>query len=171
VVEWDPAAAWVPAAGAVDDPDTFSLLPNGSCIPRSNTCQRKAKGEALQAMVILRTIMNVLPEKQKEIMQTLLSMIDWPELGKGCLNYGISIDIEDGNIFYLMSEWETREHLDNFLRSERFSVLLGTKSLLSEPLKIDILTVSTSEGFEAVDLVRTKSNGFSRCTAERRLTS
>jgi quinol monooxygenase YgiN len=122
-------------------------------------------------MVILRAIMNVLPEKQKEIMQTLLALLDRPEMGEGCLRYGISIDIEDGNIFYLISEWETRQHLEDYLRSNRFSVLLGTKSLLSEPLKIDILTVSISEGGGAVDLVRAKSNSFSLCSAERRLTS
>jgi len=115
--------------------------------------------------------MNVLPEKQKEVLQTLLSFNDRLEMGEGCLSYGISSDIEYGNIFYLISEWETRQHLEKFLRSDSFSVLLGTRSLLSEPLKIDILTVSNFEGVEAVDLIRTKSNSFSRRTAERRLTS
>jgi quinol monooxygenase YgiN len=120
-------------------------------------------------MVIIRAIMNVLPEKQKEVMLTLLALIDRLDMKEGCLSYGVSSDIEDGNIFYLISEWDTRQHMEQFLRSDRFSVLLGTKSLLFEPLKIDILTVSNSEGGEAVDLVRTKSSSFSRCTAERRL--
>jgi hypothetical protein len=42
------------------------------------------------------------------------------------------------------------------MRSDRFSVLLGTKSLLCEPLKIQIFTVSHSEGIEAIDAVRSK---------------
>ena len=80
-------------------------------------------------MIVFRTIMNVLPEKQKEVLLTLLSLIQSPEKEQGCLSYGIFADIEDENVFDLISEWETRQHLDHHLRSDRFSVLLGTKSL------------------------------------------
>lgn len=105
-------------------------------------------------IIVLVIIMNVLPEKQKEVLQTLLSMIVPPGKEKGCLSYGISCDIEDNNVFNLISTWETRHHLDQHMRSERFSVLLGIKSLLCEPLKIQIFTVSDSEGIEAVDFLR-----------------
>ena len=101
-------------------------------------------------------MMNVLPEKQKEVLQTLLSMIETMGKVKGCLSYGIFCDIEDKNVFNLISEWETRQHLDHHMRSDRFSVLLGTKSLLCEPLKIQIFTVSDSEGIETVNAVRNK---------------
>ena len=107
-------------------------------------------------MIIVRIIMNVLPEKQKEVMQTLLSMIESPGKESGYLSYGIFCDIEDKNVFNLISEWETRKDLDHHMRSDRFSVLLGTKSLLCEPLKIQIFTVSHSEGIEAIDAVRSK---------------
>jgi len=109
-------------------------------------------------MILVRIIMNVLPEKQKEVLQTLLSLIEPSEKEKGCLSYGIFCDIEDKNAFSLISEWNTRQHLDHHIRSDRFSVLLGTKSLLCEPLKIQIFTVSGSEGIEAVNSVRTKIN-------------
>ena len=107
-------------------------------------------------MIVVRIIMKVRPEKHKEVMQTLLSMIE--PLGKesGYLSYGVFCDIEDKNVFNLISEWETREDLDNHIKSYRFSVLLGTKSLLCEPPKIQIHTVSQSEGMEAVDAVRRK---------------
>ena len=59
-------------------------------------------------MIVLLTIMNVLPEKQKEVLQTLLSMVELPENEKGCLSYGISCDIEDNTVFNLISTWETR---------------------------------------------------------------
>ncbi|MFH0994346.1 MAG: antibiotic biosynthesis monooxygenase family protein [Pseudomonadota bacterium] len=105
-------------------------------------------------MIIAITNMNVLPEKQKEVLQTLLSLIEPPGKELGCLSYGIYCDIEDKNLFNLISEWETRQHLDHHMGSDRFSVLLGTKSLLCEPIKIQILSVSESEGNEAVDSVR-----------------
>jgi quinol monooxygenase YgiN len=107
-------------------------------------------------MILVRIIMNVLPEKQKEVLQTLLSLIETPGKEKGCLSYGIFCDIEDKNVFNLISEWETRQHLDDYIKSYRFSVLLGTKSLLCEPPQIGIHTVSHSEGMEAIDAVRSK---------------
>jgi quinol monooxygenase YgiN len=100
--------------------------------------------------------MNVLPEKQKEVLQTLISMVTPTENEKGCLSFGIYGDIEDDNIFNLISEWETRPQLNRHMRSDRFSVLLGTKSLLSEPMKIQIFTVSNTEGMDAVDTIRKK---------------
>jgi len=103
---------------------------------------------------VMITIMNVLPEKQKEVLQTLLSLTQPPVEEKGCLRYGIYHDIEDENVFNLISEWETRQHLDHYMKSDSFRVLLGTKSLLYEPLKIQIFTVSDSEGFEAVKSLR-----------------
>ncbi|MDH3344447.1 MAG: antibiotic biosynthesis monooxygenase [Desulfobacteraceae bacterium] len=107
-------------------------------------------------MIVVRMIMNVLPEKQKEVMQTLLSMIESPAKDSRYLSYGIFCDIEDKNVFNLISEWETRKDLDNHIASYRFSVLLGTKSLLCEPPQIEIHTVSHSEGMEAVDAARSK---------------
>ena len=107
-------------------------------------------------MIVVRIIMNVLPEKQKEVMQTLLSMVESPGKDSGYLSYGIFCDIEDKNVFNLISEWKTRQDLDDHIKSYRFSVLLGTKSLLCEPLKFQIFTVSDSEGIEAVNSVRKK---------------
>lgn len=107
-------------------------------------------------MNVIRTIMNVLPEKQKEVLQTLLSLVALPEKEKGCRSYGIYSDIEDDNVFNLISEWDTHQHLDQHMQSNGFSVLLGTKSLLTEPIEIQILTASDTEGMDAVNTVRKK---------------
>ena len=107
-------------------------------------------------MIIVRITMNVLIEKRTEVMQTLLSMIEPTENGRGCLSCHVSRDIEDKNVFSLIEEWETREDLDDHIKSDRFSVLLGTKSLLCEPQQIEIHTVSRSEGMETVSAARAK---------------
>lgn len=101
-------------------------------------------------MIIVRIIMNALPEKQKEVMQTLSSMIEPTGKEKGCLSYEVFRHIEDNNVFSLIEEWETKDDLKLHIRSDRFTVLLGIKSLLCEPSKIRIYTVSHSEGMEAV---------------------
>jgi quinol monooxygenase YgiN len=107
-------------------------------------------------MIIVRTILSTFPEKQKEVMQTLLSMIEPPANGNGLLSYGIYQDIEDITVFKLISEWKSRRHLNAHLSSDRFGVLLGTKSLLCKPIDVQILTVTHVEGMEFVRTAREK---------------
>lgn len=107
-------------------------------------------------MIIVRLTMNAIIEKRTEVIQTLLSMIEPTENESGCLSCHAFRDIEDKNGFDLIAEWETREDVDHYIRSGRFSVLLGTKSLLCEPPQIRIHTVSLSEGMETVNAARGK---------------
>lgn len=107
-------------------------------------------------MVIISITMNALQEKRTEIMQTLLSMIEPTENERGCLRCRALCDIENKNFFSLIEHWKTREDLNDHLKSDRFSVLLGTKSLLYEPPIIDIHTISLSEGMETVHTARGK---------------
>jgi quinol monooxygenase YgiN len=107
-------------------------------------------------VIIIRITMNALLEKRTEVMQTLLSMIEPTENERGCLSFHAFRDIEDENGFDLIVEWKTREDLEYYIKSDRFSVLLGTKSLLFEPPQIEIHTISHSEGKEAIDAIRSK---------------
>ena len=109
-------------------------------------------------MILVRIIIIALPEKRKEVLQTLLSILEPSGKKSEFLSYDIFSDIEDENVFSLISRWESRRELDRHMKSDRFSVLLGSKSLLCEPLKIEIFTISASEGMEAVHLVRKKRN-------------
>jgi quinol monooxygenase YgiN len=107
-------------------------------------------------MIILTVRMHAFPEKQKEVMQTLLSMIEPTGKEKGCLSHDVFCDIEDKNAFSMLEAWENREYLEHHLRSNRFGVLLGTRSLLAKPLKMKIHTVSHSEGVEVANALRGK---------------
>ena len=112
-------------------------------------------------MTFLRIIMTVRPEKRKEVLQTLLSIINLPETADGHLSCKLFCDIRDENVFNLISQWESRLHLDQHMRSDRFSVLLGTKSLLAQPVKVQIFTISDAEEIEAVHFARKKETGRS----------
>ena len=107
-------------------------------------------------MIIVRITLNALMEKRTEVMQTLLSIVEPTENERGCLICQVFQDIEDEYGFDLILKWESREDLDHYIRSDRFSVLLGTKSLLCEPPQIEIHTVSRSEGRESVIACRGK---------------
>lgn len=115
------------------------------------------RGTEVAVMIVFRIVMNVIPEKRLEIMQTLLPMIEATATRPGCLGFGVFCDIEDDNRFSLLGEWETREALDRHIASHPFSVLLGTRWLLCEPLEIRIFTVSHSEGMEAVHSIRDRN--------------
>ena len=105
-------------------------------------------------MVIVIMKLNVLPEKCLELKQTLLALIEPTRKEKGCLSHNVLQDLENDNGFSLIQVWQSREGLDAHLRSDRFTVLMGTRSLLSRPLEIMISKVSHSSGWEAVEAVR-----------------
>jgi len=111
------------------------------------------------AMIVVKIEMNVLPEKQKELVQTLLSMIGSMEKEAGCLSYALSRDVEDKTLLNLFAEWQTRKDLDHHFRSELFGVLLGTRNLLNQPHGIHIYTLQQLEGMEAVQTARGKERG------------
>jgi quinol monooxygenase YgiN len=105
-------------------------------------------------MIIVRITMNVRPEKRKEVMQTLLSLIEPMRQEKGCLDYHVFQNIEDENSVSIIEEWKAREDLDRHMRSDRFGILLGTKSLLKDKQRILIHTISHSEGMKVVNTDR-----------------
>jgi quinol monooxygenase YgiN len=107
-------------------------------------------------VIIVRITMNAYLDKRTEVMQTLLSMIETTENDMGCLSFQAFRDVEDKNGFHLIADWETLEDLERYLRSARFSVLLGTKSLLYDPPQIEIHTIAHSQGMEAVNTIRGK---------------
>jgi len=110
-------------------------------------------------MIIVKIIMNALSEKRKEVLQTLLSTVEAIRQEKGCRMYQVFQDIEGENVFSLVQEWETREDLEHHMRSDRFSILLGTKILLNEQQDIQIHTVLHTEGNGIVNAVRGKRKG------------
>jgi quinol monooxygenase YgiN len=107
-------------------------------------------------MIIVRITMNVISEMKLEVTQTLLSIIESTGKEAGCRSHTVFCDIEDKSLFSLLEEWETREDLDHHIRSHRFGVLLGSKTLLCELPNIQIHTVSQSEGMEAIYAARDK---------------
>ncbi|MFH1156856.1 MAG: antibiotic biosynthesis monooxygenase family protein [Pseudomonadota bacterium] len=108
-------------------------------------------------MIVVRITLNVIPEKQLEVMQTLVSMIEPTGKEAGCISYCVVCDIKDKNCFSLLEEWKTRENLVQHLMSYRFGILMGISTLLCKPLEISIHTVSRSEGIETIAKARTKA--------------
>lgn len=109
-------------------------------------------------MVILRVILKASPAKLKELKQMLWSMVSEMRREALCSQADVCVDVEDENRLFMLSLWESRENLDAYMRSERFSALLGSRILLSSPMLAFIDTVSMREGVEAVLAVRSSTS-------------
>ncbi len=103
-------------------------------------------------MILCFIKMNVRPEKRKELLQTVPSIVAQVIKENECVDLNFYQNVADENDFFLVEEWETREKLDNHLRSVEYRVLKGAGSLLSRPPEIMIHTVSHSSELEALNL-------------------
>ena len=101
-------------------------------------------------MILALIKMKVRPEKRKELLQTVQSIAAHMRKENGCVDSHFYQNAENENEFFLVEAWENRKTLDDHLRSVRFTVLMGARSLLSRPPEIMIHTVSNSSGLEAV---------------------
>ncbi|WP_319577853.1 antibiotic biosynthesis monooxygenase [uncultured Desulfobacter sp.] len=107
-------------------------------------------------MIIVKINLTVLAEKQKELLQTLISLIEPVKKEKGCSSYALFCEITDKNSFCIMEEWTNQKDLNHHLKSFRFGVLLGTKPLLLKPPIIQIHTPNDIQGMAFVEAVRAK---------------
>jgi quinol monooxygenase YgiN len=105
-------------------------------------------------VVIVIIKMNAMPEKCLELKQSLLALVDPIRREKGCLSHSIFQDIENDNDFSLIQMWQTRDDLDAYLRSDLFTVLIGTRYLLSRPSGISVNEVTHASQWEAAEAVR-----------------
>ena len=93
--------------------------------------------------------MRVLPEKRKELGQTLHSIVLQMKEESGCLESSFYQNAENENDFLIVEFWENRDALDDHLQSVRFTVLMGVRSLLTRPAEIILHTVSHSSKLES----------------------
>jgi quinol monooxygenase YgiN len=89
--------------------------------------------------------MEALPEKQKELSQTILSLVKIIKKEKGCISCTVLQDIENENSFCLIEMWKSQKDFDNHLTSVKFNELLEAQSFLHESLNIKIGSVLATE--------------------------
>ena len=94
-------------------------------------------------LVIIR--MKVLAEKRKELSQTITSLIGSIRTEKGCQRCDFCRSMEDENELCILEDWDTRENLNRYLKSERFRVLRGAMNLLQEPYAMMFHTVAAGK--------------------------
>ncbi len=89
-------------------------------------------------MILVNIRMNVVPEKRKELLQAMTSLMASIRTERGCHRCDFYHSTDDEDELYLCEEWETQEGLAGHLQSEQFKVLLGAMSLLKKPHEMRI---------------------------------
>ena len=108
-------------------------------------------------MIAVTISMEVPQEKNREFLQTILLIIKSMRREKGCLECHFYHDMEDENKFRLVGKWAKQEDMNNHLRSDTFSVLLGSMNLLQESPDIRFYAVSCmGSGMKAINMARGK---------------
>lgn len=108
-------------------------------------------------MITVTMSMEVPPEKSREFLQTILFIVKSVRREKGCLECHFYHDMENENKFRLVGKWAKEEDMHNHLRSDTFSVLLGSMNLLQESPDIRFYVVSCmGSGVEAINMARGK---------------
>jgi quinol monooxygenase YgiN len=72
----------------------------------------------------------VRPGKREELLQTLQSIQNNLKTEAGLSKSSLYQDINDSSVFCLIEEWATQDAMERYIRSERFSLLMGALKVL-----------------------------------------
>jgi len=100
--------------------------------------------------VISAARITVRPEKRKELLMTLTSLLDEIKTEKGCRAYRFYGDDNSEDSFMLISEWESRSDWDRHSRSEHFAILQGSLGILGNGESADFKLLTRVGVYEAL---------------------
>ena len=101
-------------------------------------------------MEILSIVVNTEFSKSRELLSTCRLIADQTRKEKGCLEFSITMDIDNENIIHVEQRWEHRSFMEIHFCSDLFSALIGAVQVLGESYEIRINQSTRTEGMEAV---------------------
>ena len=87
-------------------------------------------------MSTLNVLLRVRPGKHDEFIQALQSIQNDLKTEKDLTESALYRDMNDSSVFYLAETWATQNGMERYLRSERFSVLMGVLKVLCSESEI-----------------------------------
>jgi quinol monooxygenase YgiN len=94
------------------------------------------------------------PGKINELYQTLQALLPTMRKELGCQASRVSRDVEDGELFFLSSEWDAPGSFEGYVRSGSGSALLGAIDLLGESARFKAGSDERWEGIDALRRIR-----------------
>jgi quinol monooxygenase YgiN len=109
--------------------------------------------------MVIATIRLLVPaDNHRELLQTAQSLLRPIRQQKGCLGLHLYFEIGEEDALCLMEEWATPEDLNDHLRSNYFTVLLGAARVLKKSSELEFKLLTQTAGIEAVEAIHGKIN-------------
>lgn len=106
-------------------------------MPQAQTEQYDRTGGIISAARI-----TARPEKRKELLMTITSLLEQIRSHDGCRAYRFYGEASTEDSFMLVGEWETQSDWERHTHSEQFAVLSGSLELLSAEKRPDFRLLS-----------------------------
>jgi quinol monooxygenase YgiN len=111
-------------------------------------------------MILVTLRMTVRSERRSDLLEAMRGLLEPARVERGCLSYRLYEDVEDGNTFILVEEWEAQDDLESHIRTKNQRRLLTLMDLLSEQPELRFNTVAHTMGMELIgDVLRTNGPG------------
>jgi quinol monooxygenase YgiN len=115
----------------------------------TNLMKENGSGKLISATRIV-----VRPEKRKELFLTISSLLESIRHEEGCQAYRFYGEAGAEDSFMLFSEWQSRGDWDRHLKSEHFTILLGSLEVLSTDATFDFKLLSEVEAVNLLSAAR-----------------
>ena len=76
------------------------------------------------------------------------------EVQPGCISCRFYQDLGNPDSIFFVEEWKSHEDLERRIKSDDYRIILEMMELSEEQPEININTISNSEGFEAIEALR-----------------
>lgn len=88
------------------------------------------------------------PAKRSEVLDVLCALKGPTEVSKGCRVCRVLQDTENDDVIMYLVQWDTKQDLEEHLRSERFRRLLPYIEMSLEPPEVEISDFDSLGGIE-----------------------
>lgn len=88
-------------------------------------------------MITMMVQVNVMPQKEKEFLQAVEYFSHDAKSIQGLKSIHLQKDVQKPSSFHLIEEWESEDHLNNYLNGEDFKVILGAIQTLCRSSEIN----------------------------------
>jgi quinol monooxygenase YgiN len=101
-------------------------------------------------MINVHIKMTVIPEKRRELLQTIQAISDLTRKESGCLYHALYQDVEDEKKLRLIESWKTPKQLEKRLKSNAFLAFLGAVNFMSKKHEIKFFNLKESKEMQAM---------------------
>jgi quinol monooxygenase YgiN len=105
-------------------------------------------------MILFTLLIKVPGNRRKEFLDSARLIAGPTKVQPGCISCGFYQDLNDPNTAFYVEGWESRESLEQHIKSDPYRIILSLMELSEDPPEIKINTVSQTEGIETIEALR-----------------